>query len=291
MTLFYQDPGRGSTIANQGALAAILVIVLISALCSTEQFLSWGWRIPFLLSLVVIFIIGYIRLHFIETVAVSGNTAMRSPVLTSIKSDWQAIIKILCYMATANVLFFSFTFYSAILIEKHAYVSLGHHSALWIEAIGIVFFTLFYPLMGYLSDIYGRRKMVRLSLISLIILCTPVYGMIIYGGIVVKIIGAILLGIAAASIVGTFVPLIVEQAKNECRVSTVGLGHGLSILIFGSTAPVINEVLISVFKSGLAPSYYIVLLAFLSLVTLFYMQSTDEEQTTCLTQTGLMASN
>ena len=67
-----------------GVIVAIIFIACLTKILTGEQFLSWGWRILFLFSIVAIFVIGYIRMNLIETIT---NKALKSPTLIAIKKS------------------------------------------------------------------------------------------------------------------------------------------------------------------------------------------------------------
>ena len=188
------------TIGNVGTISSILIIIFLSAILSHEQFISWGWRMPFMLSIVAIFVIGYTRLNVPETLT-NNQKHTQFPALKTIQDNWKSVLKITLYLSPSFILFYSFTFHSTALVENHTDTNLSHTMLLWIEAVGMIFFTVFFPIMGHVSDIVGRKKVLYYTLVSIFILCFPIYMMILDGGFLLKILGAILLGLFTASLI------------------------------------------------------------------------------------------
>ena len=117
------------TIGNIGTISSILVIVFLSAILSNDQFISWGWRIPFVLSIIAIFVIGYTRINVPETL--KNQQHDQPPVLKTIQENWKGVLRITLYLSPSFILFYSFTFHSTALIENHTETNLSHTMLLW----------------------------------------------------------------------------------------------------------------------------------------------------------------
>ena len=256
------------TIANVGLVISILLIIIFSSLLTDKQFLAWGWRLLFLFSLLFILVLAYIRMNLIETNDKSSDK-YRFPVIKALKKSWKEVLKIVFYMSTPGILFYSFAFHSSVIVEQYSGEKLSHTNILWIEFISIFYCSSLYPLMGYLSDIVGRIKFLTYSLIGLLVLCIPSYLLLVSHSVLQGLLGLLILGFFTATIIGTFVPLIVETSNPKCRVSTVGLGHGGAMLLFGASAPMISELLIKLTGLPYAPSFYIFLATLTSLIVLY----------------------
>ena len=120
--------------------------------------------------------------------------------------------------------------------------------------MSIFYCSSLYPLMVYLSDIVGRIKFLTYSLIGLFDLCIPSYLLLVSHSVLQGLLGLLLLGFFTATIIGTFVPLIVETSNPKCRVSTVGLDHG-GAMLSGASAPRMSELLIKLTGLPYAPSF------------------------------------
>jgi MFS family permease len=144
-----------------GQILAAAVFLPLAAYMPKEDFSSWGWRIPFLASVVVI-IAGYIiRREVEETPAFTEEGAHggvpRAPIAQAFKENWADMLRVVC-MALMNVIPVVATIFGAAYAVQPAY-GIGFSSSvyLWIPVLGNVLAVLVIPLVGELSDRIGRR--------------------------------------------------------------------------------------------------------------------------------------
>jgi len=144
-----------------GQIMAAAVFLPLAAYMPTEAFNSYGWRIPFLLSVVVI-IAGYIiRKEVDETPAFaeeeSVGAVIRAPIPEAFRLSWDDMIRVVC-MALMNVIPVVATVFGAAYAVQPAY-GIGFEKAiyLWIPVLGNILAVLVIPFVGNLSDKIGRR--------------------------------------------------------------------------------------------------------------------------------------
>jgi MFS family permease len=141
-------------------LAAAVFLPLAYALPS-DQFMSWGWRVPFLLSVVVL-IAGYIiRREVEETPAFTAEGAHgqvpKAPVLEALTNHWPDMLRVIC-MSLMNVIPVVATIFGAAYAVQPSYgVGFDRSVYLWIPVVGNIVAVLVIPFVGNLSDKIGRR--------------------------------------------------------------------------------------------------------------------------------------
>ena len=144
-----------------GQILAAAVFLPLAAYMPTEAFNTWGWRIPFLLSFVVI-IAGYIiRREVDETPAFTEEgrqgEVSRAPVLEAFRTSWRDMLRVVC-MALMNVIPVVATIFGAAYAVQPAYgVGFQKDIYLWIPVLGNVLAVLVIPFVGNLSDRIGRK--------------------------------------------------------------------------------------------------------------------------------------
>ncbi|MDF3855604.1 MFS transporter [Paracoccus sp. P2] len=144
-----------------GQILAAAVFLPLAHYMPDEAFNSWGWRIPFLLSFVVIIAGWIIRREVEETPAFRQEEAEhatpRSPVVEAIRTTWPDMIRVIC-MALMNTIPVVATVFGAAYAVQAAY-GIGFHKDvyLWIPVLGNIVACLVIPLVGNLSDRIGRR--------------------------------------------------------------------------------------------------------------------------------------
>jgi len=144
-----------------GQILAAAVFLPLAALMPDEAFNSWGWRIPFLLSFVVI-VAGYIiRRKVDETPAFTEESTEgdvpRAPIVQAFKLGWKDMLRVVC-MALMNVIPVVAAIFGAAYAVQSAY-GIGFHKDvyLWIPVLGNILAVLVIPYVGNLSDKIGRR--------------------------------------------------------------------------------------------------------------------------------------
>jgi MFS family permease len=145
-----------------GQIIAAAVFLPLAAYMPEEAFTNWGWRIPFLLSLLVI-IAGYIiRRRVDETPAFAEESQLgegsRTPVIEAIRISWKDMLRVVC-MALMNVIPVVATIFGAAYAVQPAY-GIGFHKDvyLWIPVVGNIVAVFVIPFVGNLSDEIGRKR-------------------------------------------------------------------------------------------------------------------------------------
>jgi len=255
-----------------GLLLANIAVLVFSAI-SGDQFLVWGWRIPFMLSIVMVGVGLYIRLGILETPAfrriVDEQRVERVPVIEVLKRQPKEVI--LSALARTGeqapayiYLAFIFAYGTQVLHQSRDFLL----SAL-ITAGVISLFTI--PIAGALSDRFGRK---RIYLIGSVL--TGIFGFVYFAMLNTMVPSWIFL-----AIVLSFVPhdlmygpqgaLIAECFTPRLRYSGASIGYQLASITAGGPAPLIATALLAAFGSGYVIAAYIALCAIVSVVATLLM--------------------
>jgi MFS family permease len=255
-----------------GLLLANIAVLVFSSI-SGDQFLVWGWRIPFMLSIVMVGVGLYIRLGILETPAfqriVDEQRVERVPVVEVLKRQPKEVI--LSALARTGeqapayiYLAFIFAYGTQILHQSRDFLL----TAL-ITAGVISLFTI--PIAGALSDRFGRK---RIYLIGSVL--TGIFGFIYFAMLDTMVPGWIFL-----AIVLSFVPhdlmygpqgaLIAECFTPRLRYSGASIGYQLASITAGGPAPLIATALLAAFGSGHVIAAYIAVCAIVSIVATLFM--------------------
>ncbi len=250
-----------------GLLLANIAVLAFSAI-SGDQFLVWGWRIPFFLSIAMVAVGLYIRLGILETPAfqrlVAEKKIERVPVFEVIKRQPKSIILTalarMAEQAPAYIyLAFVFAYGTQVLHAPRDFLL----SAL--IAAGVVsFFTI--PIAGHLSDRIGRKRMYLIGSVA-----TGIFGFIYFAMLNTGVPAWIFLGIVLSFVphdlmYGPQAALIAECFTPRLRYSGASLGYQLASVIAGGPAPLIATALLAAFGSGYVIAVYILFCAIVSIV-------------------------
>ncbi|MBV9782202.1 MAG: MHS family MFS transporter [Acidisphaera sp.] len=153
-----------------GQILAAAVFLPLAHYMSSDAFHSWGWRIPFLLSVAVI-IAGYIiRRKVDETPAFAAESAHgqipQSPIAQAFALSWDDMLRVIC-MALMNVIAVVATIFGAAYAVQPAYgIRFSADVYLWIPVVGNILAVLIIPYVGKLSDAIGRRPPIIFGALS-----------------------------------------------------------------------------------------------------------------------------
>ncbi len=249
-----------------GLFLANLAALAFSAIAG-DQFLAWGWRIPFFLSIVLVGIGLYIRLGILETPTfsrlVAENRVEKAPVLEVIKRQPKEILLTALARMGEQAPFYIFTAF----VFTYGTTILGVSRDLLLIAVltasVVSFFSI--PFSGYLSDRIGRKRMYLLGAAV-----TGVFGFIYFALLNTLVPGWIFLAIVLSLIphdmmYGPQAALIAECFTGRLRYSGASIGYQLASIIAGGPAPLIATALFAQFRSGYAIALYILVCAVISL--------------------------
>ena len=248
----------GLFLANLAALAFSQI--------SGSQFLVWGWRIPFFLSILLVGVGLYIRLGILETPTfsrlVAENRVEKAPAIEVIKRQPKEILLTALARMGEQAPFYIFTAF----IFTYGTTILGVSRNLLLTAVLVASVVSFFsiPLSGYLSDRIGRRRMYLLGAAV-----TGVFGFVYFALLNTMVSGWIFLAIMLSLIphdmmYGPQAALIAECFTGRLRYSGASIGYQLASIIAGGPAPLVATALFAEFKSGYAIALYILLCAVIS---------------------------
>jgi MFS family permease len=248
----------GLFLANLAALAFSQI--------AGDQFLVWGWRIPFFLSILLVGVGLYIRLGILETPTfsrlVSENRVEKTPAIEVIKRQPKEILLTALARMGEQAPFYIFTAF----VFTYGTTILGVSRNLLLTAVltasVVSFFSI--PISGHLSDRIGRRRMYLLGAAV-----TGVFGFIYFALLDTMVPGWIFLAIVLSLIphdmmYGPQAALIAECFTGRLRYSGASIGYQLASVFAGGPAPLIATALFAGFKSGYAIAFYILVCAIIS---------------------------
>jgi MFS family permease len=250
-----------------GLLLANIAVLVFSRI-SGDQFLVWGWRIPFFLSIIMVAVGLYIRLGILETPAfrrlVAENRIERVPVVEVIRRQPKSIILTalarMAEQAPAYIyLAFVFAYGTQVLHASRDFLLTS------LIAAGIVSFVTI-PLAGHLSDIIGRKRMYLIGAVA-----TGIFGFIYFAMLDTTVPTLMFLAIVLSFVphdlmYGPQAALIAECFTPRLRYSGASIGYQLSSVVSGGPAPLIATALLAAFGSGYVIALYILLCAVVSIV-------------------------
>lgn len=275
---FGSIPQAGVTI---GMLMATFIVSLMT-LFSEEDFLSWGWRIPFLLSSVLVILGLWIRKDIDETpdfqkVKKSGQVA-KAPLRDTIKHHWREVLIAAGLKVVETAPFYIFSTF----VVSYATTTLTYQKSQALEAVtlGALVATIMIPLMGLLSDRVGRQRMYAVSVFVLGLFIVPWFMLLNTGttwGIVLATV--IAFGVLWAPVTAVLGTLCSEIFSANVRYTGITLGYQLGAALAGGTAPLIATGLLAKYDGDWVPvAWYLGVTVAISLIAIFCASRINRER-------------
>ena len=232
-----------------GQIIAAAVFLPLAAYMPDEAFNTWGWRIPFLLSLLVI-IAGYIiRRRVDETPAFAEENKRgdrsKAPIVEAIRVSWKDMLRVVC-MALMNVIPVVATIFGAAYAVQPAY-GIGFHKDvyLWIPVLGNIVAVFIIPFVGNMSDEIGRRPpIITGALASGVLSFAYLYAISIHSVPLAIAMSLLMWGVVYQGYNAIFPSFYPELFQTHTRVSAMAISQNVGTTItallpalFASVAP------------------------------------------------------
>jgi len=253
--------------------------LLLSWLLTDQQFMQWGWRVPFILSAVLVIIGLYVRVSLHEspvfTQAQQAQQHVSLPISTLFKKHFSAMVLGTFIMLATYTLFYIMTVYSMSYGTAPVPQGLGfsRNSFLWMLMVAVIGFGIAIPIAGILADRFGRRP-TMIAITLLIIVFALVFPSILASGSQWLVMLFLTLGLTIMGL--TFGPmgaLLPELFPTEVRYTGASFSYNLASILGASVAPYIATWLNA--KWGLfAVGLYLASMAVLTLIALILSKET-----------------
>jgi MFS family permease len=242
--LFGSIPQSGVTF---GMLLSTLFIGFASSL-PDQQFLSWGWRVPFILSAGLVALGLWIRNGIDETpdftkLRAEGRVA-RFPVLDLLRTCRREVLTAILVKFGETGSFYMF----AVFLVSYATTTLGYSRATTLTAIAVGAFiaTGTIPLCGLLSDRFGRRAIFMAGCAGLIAFSAPYFWLLSQRStFCILVASAVAIGLIWPLVTATLSTLLAEMFQPEVRYSGISVGYQIGGALVGGTAPLVGTLLLA----------------------------------------------
>lgn len=242
----------------------------INANLSDEQVYSWGWRVPFVLSIVMTFIAVFIRRKLNDTPVyheLQEKKANHTLERVSSKDKFNAFVLSFAFSALFLVsLYFFITYANNHLVSV---LGLSKTNALWLCSASLVVYCILHPLVGRFSDRYGRRKLALFAAAGLTVMAYPIFLLMNTGKPALILLGLTILAFLVAISAVMNVVLLVEVFPASIRSTGAALGHNVSSALLAGPGPFIAAALIQYTGNPNVPAWYLAAVSLASLLILY----------------------
>jgi metabolite-proton symporter len=268
-----------------GFIIANVVFLVLSTTLDPEHFQAWGWRVPFLVSAVLVIIGLYVRFRLVETPAfqkvVEKGEVARVPLASVFKTSWRPLILGTFIMLATYVLFYlmtTFTLTYGTAKTDAAVPGLGYsrNDFLIMLVVGCVFFGIFTLVAGPLAERFGRRNTLFWTTVGITafgLLFVPLFAAGFVGTMAVLIIGFTLMGLTFGPM-GSVLP---ELFPTNVRYTGSAIAYNVASILGAAVAPFIAVALWSAANGSTAlVGNYLSLMALITLSALYLSKETRD---------------
>ncbi|MCI1593021.1 MFS transporter [Heyndrickxia oleronia] len=275
---FGSIPQMGVTI---GMLLGTLALSIMTLL-PENSFMTWGWRVPFLLSALLVFFGLWIRKGIDETPsfrkAQEKGEIAKIPFIETIRTHWKEVLIAVGAKVVETAPFYIFGTF----IVSYATTQLGYSRTVTLNAVTIatIITTILIPYMGRLSDTFGRKKLYVIGTCLMIIYAFPYFWLIHQHSAVLLIVATVLgLGIIWAPITAVLGTMFSEIFKSNVRYTGITLGYQIGAAVAGGTAPLVATALLKAYNNSYVPvALYIILASIISLIAIWSVRDRKNEE-------------
>ena len=264
-----------------GMILATFVMYVLSTALTEEQFMSWGWRIPFLFSVVLIGVGYFIRRSVSESPVFKEIQERKkessAPLAQLFKHNTrEVILSALIFIANNAAGYLVIAFFASYASTKVDAGGLGMHrpSVLLATTLGSFGWLIFTLYGGILSDRIGRIKTFQIGYAWVFLWAVPMFLLIDTANIVLFAVSIFVLTIGLGLSYGPQSALYAEMFPARVRYSGVSIGYALGAILGGAFAPTIAQMLLN--RTGWSPSIgiYIMVLCVISFAAVTMVKET-----------------
>ncbi|MGV3660526.1 MAG: MFS transporter [Prosthecobacter sp.] len=263
-----------------GLLLANAVFMFVSSSMEETAFLSWGWRVPFLLGVLLLGVGMFIRLKIIEspvfTEAKKEDAGPKIPILAVLRDHPRNVLLAMGARFAENAFFYIFT----VLVLSYGSQQLGMAKVSLLNAvlIGSAVQLVVIPWFGALSDRLGRRPVYLGGALFLAFFAFPFFWMVETRQPVLVVLAVVIGLIGHAAMYGPQAAFFSELFGTRVRYSGASLGYQLASPLAGGLAPLIATKLLEESSGASWPvAVYLLVMAAITLVSVWLVEETNRK--------------
>jgi len=259
-----------------GVLLANLVYLPMTMFLSEEAFNSWGWRVPFLASAVLVFVAMWIRLGLEESTEFKAakdapaDAVRKMPIIEVLTRHWKTVLLAGGTFIATNGIAYAYMVY----VLKYGEAELGYSKTamLALLIVSCPFWMAGMAYSAWRSDLVGRRNIYLKSSTALVAAAALFFPLMDTAVLPVMLLAMIMLGFTLGCCAGPQSALFAELFPTEIRYSGASLGYQVGAILGGGLAPMIATSLFAATGTSMAITGYFVLIALVSLTSVLLLR-------------------
>lgn len=278
------DHRRGFALAtlffgiNMGLLLGSFATTVITSLLTSDEMLAYGWRLPFLLGGFFGIISVFLRRYLHETAAFAAlrkQDLQPIPLISLLQHSYQDVIKGMFLVALGSASVFLYLYWPQYLHQNMGY---DFATLMKVNTAGTLILNVTIIMGGLLADRFGYRNLYLAGATSLILLTYPLF--VLFN---LQSMAWVMFSYTVFSIIFGFIPssysaILSDLFPTQVRYSGIALSYNLAYALFGGLSPIICTLAIRQFDSILAPAFYLIFVAILSLSACYLCRKSAARQ-------------
>ena len=270
--------------APTGLVLANLAFIAVSTSMSEQDFMSWGWRLPFVASIVLIALSLYIQLTIEDTEVFrrlsssareSKREVQKSPVIRVVKQYPREILLAAGAFLAVQVSFYIFVTFAIAYGTDYGGVGLSETEMLLAVLVSSAMHIPGLYYFSHLSDRIGRRKIYMAGAILMAGWSFVVFPLMDTGSIPLIVLGLGVAQIIISMMYGPQAAMLAELFATEVRYSGASLGYQLGAIVGGGAAPIVATAILASTGETIGISIYIALASLVTWVSIFLLKETN----------------
>ncbi|MFJ8346312.1 MFS transporter [Streptomyces sp. NPDC094153] len=257
-----------------GYIGGAGLVTLMTALLSSDQMTSWGWRIPFLVAGPMGIIGLYLRMRLEETPAFAAEADMcesrpKVPLREMIAGQWKALL-----LCVGLVLVFNVTDYMLLSYMPSYLTSVLKYDethGLLVVLCVMALMMIVQPFAGALTDRVGRRPVIAAGCAGFLFLSVPALLLIRQGSLAAVGLGMAALGLLLVCFTAAMPSALPALFPTRVRYGSLSIGFNISVSLFGGTTPLVVTALIGATGNLMMPAYYMMAASLIGGTAVWFM--------------------
>lgn len=260
-----------------GLLLGSAVVTLLNLMLGDTVMQDWGWRIPFLSGVIILGIGLWLREGMTESPEFLQNvdSSVIKPLVYQVIHHKRKIVQLSAMISLATIA----SYVMFVWMPTYLSTMIDHpiHDALAINTVSMVVLFISIPFAGYLSDLFGQRKVMIAATVVMLLSVLPLFMLLQHGEWYMALGAQILFALIVGFVQGPMPALMAEMFPVSVRYTSVGIGYNVSVALLGGTAPMVATWLVEKTGDPLSPAWYIMTFSLVSLIALLLYEPRKNE--------------
>ncbi|MFE7230056.1 MFS transporter [Streptomyces sp. NPDC002405] len=258
-----------------GYIGGAGLVTLMTALLSSDQMTSWGWRIPFLIAGPMGIIGLYLRMRLEETPAFTAEAAAcesnrpKVPLREMIAGQWKALLLCVGLVLVFNVTDYMLLSYMPSYLTSVLKYDETHGLVVVLGVMALMM--IVQPFAGALTDRVGRRPVIAAGCAGFLFLSIPALLLIRQGSLAAVGLGMAALGLLLVCFTAAMPSALPALFPTRVRYGSLSIGFNVSVSLFGGTTPLVVTALIGATGNLMMPAYYMMAASLIGGAAVWFM--------------------